>query len=404
MKKIFEVTLGIVTSIGGFLEIGSLMTAAQGGSQFAYQLIWAIVLGVICIIFLVEMSGRFSAISRHTIPDAIRERFGFKFFFIQLLILIVVILLVLAAEIGGVCISLEMVTGIRFQWWAVPVGVLVWLILWKFTFGVIEKGVSLLGLVTICFVVAAIKLHPDIKAVAAGALPSLPSHDSARYWFIAVSIVGATISPYLMYFYSSGAIEDDWNENHLAINRVVSIFGMSFGGAISIAVLVVAAVVLLPRGIKVEHYQEAEIMLTDAFGGAGIVLFAASLGIACLGAALEIALQVAYVIAQGFGWNWGENQRPSENARFALVYTVTTLVASLIVLTGIEPLKLTVFSMALTAATLPLAIVPFLVLMNDKHYIRNYGNGWISNTAVLLIIGLAFVLAVVTIPLQFFGG
>ena len=44
----------------------------------------------------------------------------------------------------------------------------VWLLLWKGTFGFIEKGVALLGLVTLCFVVAAVMLRPDWKAVAAG--------------------------------------------------------------------------------------------------------------------------------------------------------------------------------------------------------------------------------------------
>jgi Mn2+/Fe2+ NRAMP family transporter len=60
--------------------------------------------------------------------------------------------------------------------------------------------------------------------------------------------------------------------------------------------------------------------------------------------------------------------------------------------------------MALTAATLPVSIVPILFLMNDSHYLRGYRNGWFSNAVVLLIIGLAFLLAVVTIPLQIFGG
>ena len=76
MKKILQVTLGIVTSVGGFLEIGSIATAAQAGAGFGYQLVWAILLGTLCIAFLVEMSGRFSAVSKHTIPDAMRERFG----------------------------------------------------------------------------------------------------------------------------------------------------------------------------------------------------------------------------------------------------------------------------------------------------------------------------------------
>ena len=404
MKKALEIALGIVTSIGGFLEIGSIATAAQGGAAFRFQLIWAIALGGLCLIFLVEQSGRLSAVSRHTIPDAIRERFGFSYYIFLLIVIALVMLLVLGAEIGGICVALEFVTGIGFQWWAVPVAILLWLIIWKGTFSLIENGVSLLGLVTVCFLVAAIMLHPPWKDVAMGALPTLPDHDKVHYWFVVVSILGASISPYLMFFYSAGAIEDKWDESYLSVNRVIATTGMSFGSILSIAVLIVAAMVLLPRGIQVEHYAQLPLILIDVLGYWGFILLAASLGIACLGAALEITLEIAYMVAQGFGWNWSENQRPLEEARFSLVYIIVIIMGALLVIVGIDPLKLTIFSMALTAATLPVAIVPFLFLMNDKSYVHEHRNSFFSNAVVLLIIGLAFVLAIVTIPLEIFGG
>ena len=54
--------------------------------------------------------------------------------------------------------------------------------------------------------------------------------------------------------------------------------------------------------------------------------------------------------------------------------------------------------------TAPLiAIVPFLILMNDPHFVGKHGNGWISNTVVCAIVALAFVLAVVSIPLELMG-
>ncbi len=403
MKKIFEIALGIVTSIGGFLEIGSMATAVQAGAEFRYQLIWAIALGGLCVIFLVEMSGRFAAVSQRTIPDAVRERFGFVFFVAPFVGFVLVTLLVLAAEIGGVCVALEFATGVGFQWWALPVALLTWLLIWKGTFGLIEKGASLLGLITLCFVVGAVVCHPPWNEVAAGILPTLPDHQRAHYWFIAVSILGASISPYLFFFYSSGAIEDKWDVSYLTTNRAVAGLGMSFGTLISLAVLVVAAVVFLPRGIKVERYDQLAPLLEPVFGRWGLPLLAASLGIACFGAAQEISLEMAYFIAQAFGWNWGEDERPRDTPRFSLVYTVIIFLAALLVLTGIDPLKLTIFSMALTAATLPLTTVPFLVLMNDEHYVGEHRNGWFSNSVVVLVILLAFVLAVVTIPLEIFG-
>src|SRR3569832_3035325 len=89
-----------------------------------------IVLGGICIIFLVEQAGRFAAVSGRTIPDAIRERFGFYYFSILYLTLALVSLLVLAAEIGGVCIALELVFGFGFLWWVFLVVFVVWLVFW----------------------------------------------------------------------------------------------------------------------------------------------------------------------------------------------------------------------------------------------------------------------------------
>jgi Mn2+/Fe2+ NRAMP family transporter len=404
MKKILNLTLGIVTSVAGFLEIGSITTSAQAGSRFGHRLLWAVALGGLCLIFLVEMAGRFAAVSKHTIPDAMRERFGFRLFVAPLVGLVLVGLLVLAAELGGVTIALELATGIDHRWFVVPVLALVWLLLWKGTFGLIENGVSLLALVTIVFVVAAVKLHPPLPALAAGLVPGAPAHDGARYWFLALGILGASISPSMFLFYSAGAVEDHWNESHLRSNRVVSAVGMGFGALLAGAVLVVAAMVFHRAGIDVQHYQQLPGLLTPVFGKAGFVLFVVALGIACLGAALEVALGLAYLVAQGFGWNWGEDQRPRDDARFSASYTVALLVAAPILLLGVDVLGLTNIAMALTAATLPLSIAPFLVLMNDRRYLGRHRNGWLGNAVVMGIVALAFVLAVVTIPLEVIGG
>jgi Mn2+/Fe2+ NRAMP family transporter len=405
MKKLLELSLGIVTSVGGYLEIGSIATSAQAGAAFGFQLLWALVLGTLCIIVLVEMSGRFAAVSRHTISDAMRARFGFNFFLLPLIVTVLLNLMVLSAEIGGVALAGEFATGIGFQWWAIPVGIGVWLLLWKGTFGFIEKGVAVLGLVTLAFVVAAVMLGPDWKDLLRSTVPSLPKHDSARYWFLAASILGATISPYLFLFYSSGAIEDKWDESYLGANRAIATIGMTFGGVIAASTLVLAALVMPPSGIHdVNDYHQLPLLLTKVFGGWGLVLFIASLAIACFGAALEVALQQAYLVAQGFGWNWGKNLMPNAAPGFSLVYTGAIIIAVVPMVLGVDPLNLTIFSMALTAASLPLTILPFIFLMNDKRFVKQHTNSRLGNVATLVIIALGCVLAIVTIPLEIFGG
>src|SRR3982750_4823411 len=155
MSKLLEIALGLVTGIGGFLEAGSLATSVQAGASFGFQLVWAIGLGTICIAFLVEMAGRLAAVSHHTLPDAMRERFGIRFFLVPLVTVVLVSFLVLASEIGGVCLALQFISGVPFPRWALPVALAAWLFLWKGTFGMVETGASMLGLVTIAFVVGA---------------------------------------------------------------------------------------------------------------------------------------------------------------------------------------------------------------------------------------------------------
>jgi len=404
MKRLLDLTLGIVTSIGGFLEAGSIITAVQGGAQFGYQLLWAVAVGTLGLMLLVEQSGRLAAVSGRTVGDALRERFGINFFVIPLVIGLLVSFLVLASEIGGVALALQMATGIGFQWWAMPVAFAGWFLLWKGTFGVVEKGSSLLGLVTIAFIVAALKLHPDWGRVGAGLIPTLPAHDGPRYWYIAVSILGASISPYLYMFYSSGAVEDGWGVSDLPTNRATAVLGMSFGGVLSAAVLIVAALVFLPRGIQVDRYEQSALLLTPVLGHPGFVLFLASLGIACFGATVEITLSMAYLLAQGLGWDWSENAKPRDNTRFSLAYTVAILLAGAVMAAGVDPLRLTSFSMMLTAASLPVTVIPMLVLMNDEALVGEHRNRWFGNVALGALSVLATAVLLSAVPLQIIGG
>lgn len=404
MKKWLQLALGILTAVGGFFDIGALATGAQAGASFRFQHLWAVLFSTVLVIVLVEMSGRFAAVTRMTFVDAIRDHFGFTFWLGPFVILTLIHFLTLSAEIGGVCFALHLVSGLPTAAWALPVAIVTWLFLWRATFSSIENATSVLGLLTLAFVVAAVRHHPPTGELLAGLLPSFPKHDGANYWYIAVGIIGAVLSPYLFYFYSSGAVEDEWDASYVGVNRGISAIGMGFGSLIAMGAIVVAAMTIAPRGIEVEDYHQAALMLTDAFPFWGFLLFAAGLGIACFGAALEVGLSIAYTTAQTFGWNWGENIDPREDSRFCLSYTVAILLASLLILFGIDPLKLTLLTMAVNAAILPFVTIPFLLIMNDRKLLGKNANGWFTNTVTLILIAVSFLLAVVSIPLMLIGG
>jgi Mn2+/Fe2+ NRAMP family transporter len=110
------------------------------------------------------------------------------------------------------------------------------------------------------------------------------------------------------------------------------------------------------------------------------------------------------MLAQGLGWNFTQNDRPKHNARFALAYTVVLPLAAVIAVVAPNPLAVTVVAMALTSASLPLAVLPLLVLMNDERWMGDARNGKTANVVVAGVMVMTLVLAVVSIPLQIVAG
>jgi Mn2+/Fe2+ NRAMP family transporter len=389
VKKIGNLLLGVVTSIGGFVEVGSISTSAQAGADFGFALLWALAVAGVVLAMLIEMSGRLASVSKQTVAAAVRARFGFHFHLVPLIAELLTDTLLLAAEIGGVAIALKLVSGIGFQWWLLPVAAVAWLIIWLGSFTVIEDGLGLLGLVTLSFVIAAWRLHPPMATVARGLLPTVPDHDLARYGFLAVSMVGATVSPYLLNFYASGAVEEKWTEADLWINRTTAFVGMGFGTIVSMGVLITAAVVLGSKKIQVDSYEQAALMFVPVFGRWAVMLFALALGIGCLGAAVEIALNAGYLLAQAFGWPWGAEKKRREAARFSSAFTLVLVLA---------------LAIALTVVIMPFVVLPFLVLMNDEDLVKQHTSGPVGNAVLAALTILGAILALVVIPLEIVGG
>jgi Mn2+/Fe2+ NRAMP family transporter len=313
-------------------------------------------------------------------------------------------LLLLTAELGGVAIALQMVTGFAFQWWLVPVAIAAGVLLWLGSFAVIEDGLGLLGLVTLVLVFAAYRLQPSMSQLTTGLVPSLPTHDAARFGFLAVSIVGATVSPYLLNFYGSGAVEEKWSAGDLWPNRITAFGGIGFGAGVSMATLVCAALVLAPQHVKVDSFDQASAMLTPVFHSWATPLFALALGIGCFGAAVELSLNAGYILAQGFGWSWGANRQRLTTARFSVAMTLMLTTGTVIALIGFDPLQLTMISVGITVLLMPVVVLPMLVLMNDDALVKDHRSGPVGNAALAAIVILGAMLACVVIPLEIMGG
>jgi Mn2+/Fe2+ NRAMP family transporter len=156
----------------------------------------------------------------------------------------------------------------------------------------------------------------------------------------------------------------------------------------------------MPRGIEVDAL--GQIGLPVAFAAGKIALAVAILGFvaATFGAALETGLSCGYSIAQYFGWQWGKYVKPREAARFHLAVLLTLIVATGVVLTTIDPIKITEYSVVFSAVALPLTYFPILVISNDPDYMGDQKNGRFTNALASMFLVVIVVASVAAIPLM----
>jgi manganese transport protein len=406
MKKIFAVALGILTAIGGFLDIGDLVMNAVVGSRFGLALAWVVVVGIIGICLFAEMAGRVAVVSGRATFEIIRERLGPRTAGANLIASFFINLMTLTAEIGGVALALQLATDVgRFMW--IPVAAFaVWVVIWRVGFQIMENVTGLLGLCLIVFAVAVFLLHPNWGELAHQATaPVIPDKESAAtYWYFAIALFGAAMTPYEVFFFSSGAVEERWTDKDLGTARLNVMVGFPLGGILSIAIASSAALILLPSQIDVTSLSQ--IVMPVLAAGGKLALAFAIIGIvaATFGAALETTLSAGYILAQFLGWTWGKFRRPAQAARFHVVMFVAIVLGVAVLFTGVDPIMVTEYSVVFSAIALPLTYLPILIVANDSQYMGEKTNGRLINVlgSVYLVVILAASLA--AIPLMIVTG
>jgi manganese transport protein len=406
MKRIFGLALGVLTAIGGFVDIGDLVTNAVVGSRFGLSLAWTVVVGVLGICVFAQMSGRVAAVSGRATFELIRERLGPRLAVMNLGASFLINLMTLTAEIGGIALALQLVSSVNYVLWVPFAAIAVWLVIWRVKFKIMENVAGLVGLCLIGFAVGLFLLGPDWGHLGRQVLQevSTGTEKASTYWFYAVALFGAAMTPYEVFFFSSGAVEEGWTTKDLAESRANVLVGFPLGGLLSLAIAGCSAVVLLPQLIGVTTLSQ--VMLPVAMAGGKLLLALIILGIvaATAGAALETTLSAGYTIAQFLGWPWGKFRAPAQAARFHLLMIICLLVGIGTLMTGVDPIKVTEFSVVFSAVALPLTYLPILIVANDPEYMGEHVNGQLLNGVGLIYLVIILAAAIAAIPLMIITG
>jgi Mn2+/Fe2+ NRAMP family transporter len=403
MRKLLGITLGIMTALGGFVDLGQIVFTTQAGSLFGYKLLWTIILGTAGIILYMEMCGRVAVVAGQPVFVVVRRRLGYRLGFVTLVASNLLNLITCAAEIGGFTILLHLLTGWPERVLLIGSCIALAAIIYFSSFQWIERSFGLSGLAMIVFAVSAAALHPDWRHVIAGLNPLIELHGGqtiALYAYFAVGIFSAMLMEYEVHFYSSGAIEEGWKVKDLGENFMVAAFGSVLGSVLTVALMALGAILFLPRHIFPQLLSTA--VMAGAFPFAGKALMIALVGaMACIGgAAVETALSGAYNICQFFNLEWGKDRRTKDVRAFTAAWLGMLGFSLLIAVTGVRPLTLVNISIVFGMVVMPFTYYPILRAAADRRIMGKHLNsrfvtvlGWIF---LVLITGAA----IAAIPLM----
>jgi Mn2+/Fe2+ NRAMP family transporter len=212
------------------------------------------------------------------------------------------------------------------------------------------------------------------------------------------------MTPYEVFFFSSGGVEERWTPRDLTISRVNVFLGFPLGGLLAFGFLATSAIVYQPIGLDVSTLGQATLPAGMAFGTPGLGLVILGVFAATFGAAMETSLSAGYTVAQYFGWAWGKYLRPRQAARFHVVVLVSILLAIAALLTTIDPIQLTEYMLIFSAIVLPLTYLPILVIANDRGYLGNKVNGPFANALGVVYLVIIVAAAVAAVPIMIFTG
>ncbi|HEY3823471.1 MAG TPA: divalent metal cation transporter [Bryobacteraceae bacterium] len=403
MRKLLGITLGIMTALGGFVDFGQMVFTLQAGASFRYALLWPILLGTIAIIVYMEMCGRIAVVAREPVFAIVRDRLGKPLGLTVLLASNLLNLITCAAELGGIAIVLHLLTGrpekLLLAGAAIALGFIVALLRFEW----IERIFGLAGVTMVVAAVSAWMLGPDWKALAGGIIPDFSmgdSHQTLRYWFFAVGIFSAMLMEYEVHFYSSGALEEDWSQKDLPENFMVSSLGSVLGALLTVALLAIGALVFFPRHSFPQHLSAAVSGIAAPLGRTGY-LFVLLGTLACLaGASVETMLSGGYNLCQFYNLPWGKNRKARDVPVFSLSWMGMLIVAALLALSGLDPLKLVNISVVFGMVVMPLTYYPIMRAAMDKGIMKRHVNSRTDTAIGIFFLVLITLAALAAIPLM----
>jgi NRAMP (natural resistance-associated macrophage protein)-like metal ion transporter len=380
-------------------DAGGIYTYSVAGARFGYSLLWTLIPITVALIVVQEMVARMGVVTGKGLADLIREEYGFRTTFILMVLLLLTNWGNTVSEFAGLASGMSVFHISRFI--SVPFGaILVWLLVVRGTYRVVEKVFLAACLFYVSYLISGFLAHPDWKVAALGAImPAM--HLTTSHLYMIIGLVGTTIAPWMQFYLQAAVVEKGIKLENYVQSRWDVVIGCIIVDVVAFFIIVACAATVFVSGHQqINSAADAAIALKPLAGKAASALFALGLCNASLFAASILPLATAYTVCEGLGFESGIDKRPHEAPAFYSLYTGLIILGGLAVLllTESRQVPIILFSQVANGVLLPIVLIFMLRLCNREDLMGPYRNNRTFNiiawATCLIIIVLTLLLVI----------
>jgi manganese transport protein len=398
-KKLFSFLGPAYLVSVGYMDPGNWATDLAGGSKYGYSLIWVLLMSNLMALLLQGLSARLGIVRGRDLAQANRETYPKAINFILYLLAEVAIAACDLAEVLGMALGIQLLTGLPLIWGVSFTVLDTFLLLYLQKLGMRKMEAFIIALVAIIFIAFFVEMFlakPVLGEVVKGFIPSFPDKDAL---YIAIGIIGATVMPHNLYLHSalvqSRKIEktDEGIKQAIKYNRIDTTIALNLAFFVNAGILILAGAIFYKTGNShVAEIKEAHRLLPSFLGNAAPVLFAVAL-IAAGQSSTVTGTLAGQIIMEGY-----LSLRINPMLR-RLITRLVAIVPALIVIGYYGETKidaLVVMSQVILSLQLGFAIIPLIYFVSDK---KTMGKFAIKPLVQITAIAIASVLVYLNIKM-----
>lgn len=379
----------------GYMDPGNWATDLAGGSQFGYSLLWVLVMSNIMALLLQSLSARLGIVRKRDLAQANRETYPKRINFALYILAEVAIAATDLAEILGMAIGLQLLTGMPLIWGVLITSLDTFLLMMLQRLGMRKLEAFIIGLIFIIgisFLIQIIVAKPNAGEIISGLVPHI-KNDTALY--IAIGIIGATVMPHNLYLHSALVQTRKFNNDDVSIKKALKLNFIDSAVALNLALLVNAAILVLAAAVffktgrsDVGEIKQAYELLPQHLGSTvAAKLFAVALIAAGQSSTITGTL-AGQIVMEGY-----LRLRINPIVRRLITRLIAIVPAALVILIngedGVD--SLLIFSQVILSMQLGFAIIPLIHFVSDKNTMGKFViKPWIKLSAWLITIVLVY--------------